>query len=516
MSDGIGFLSDQVDQVLILDLNGDEMDERRRILESLNSVLLLGSCIRGEIGGVRSLTLMMISTSPAINIRNRGRIRLPFLQFPVFNNYSSLHGRILTLLSQDENISGVTEAAAYADRINNNEKNAAVSSSSEEISEIEFELKEKWNSIFAILDSNLINDQDNNHFFRLSIITTDKESEIKTSFNRIMKDDRNSSIFEKINLIHLMNQMGSQITTYPHMDNIENIGEEAGKDHNQNDNLWDETFVENGTQLEKIFKEWLRKRSSLRSTEQVRIYFSTDSIFNRPSSVLLCDFFNRFINPLHLPLSLGLFFDKESGVTVSASSSYTKTLTVGGMNKKDYCAPIKNLEILHQVPADGLCQSLIFDHQGIILKPTDGTAYDWNLNLKNYGRFNVFVKKLLRDGRCLIAKNVENDNLFVLIPTMSSQNGVDNAYFLVKSLITQELLLPLPESPQLYDVEESLEAELEIEIDHTLENIEVIDYYDPLNAQTTILQTLEKSGLRKRPTKRKEPLLVETTKKTKY
>ena len=255
---------------------------------------------------------------------------------------------------------------------------------------------------------------------------------------------------------------------------------EFSSQFNSSEEIWEELFVANSLKFDEIFREWLIDPTD-RKSEHVRLCFPSQSVFQKNPIVILCDSYSRFINPLLLPTSLGLFYQQDPGTVQFNFPSSNKN--------KNHSIPVHNLEIINKIPFDGICQSYIFDTQGIVLKPT--SAYEFSVNSTSRNRLRIFVQRLLKDNHCALVKNTSTDNIFLLIPSMTE---TDDYSLLLKSVVTREILLPIAEIK--CDVE-SDESE-EIEMDANLDKIKVLSHYDPVSVKTSIFNHLEKSCLRKR------------------
>ncbi|XP_040573407.1 uncharacterized protein [Lepeophtheirus salmonis] len=312
--------------------------------------------------------------------------------------------------------------------------------------------RNKWFDIFSQLYTVMIETD----LYHLTIISEDDYSLMFFEFSKIWKSEQ----FTGITVLR-----------------TPGCGRNVGKKNNFECEIWDEVIIQRYEEIDNIFKAWLLDPSPVQD-EHVRIRLPS-SIFNKDGDlVILCDVYTRHINPLKFPAQI------SSSLILQAESTTFSMGSIPRVNK----IPIYNIKITCRIPIQGICQSLVYDISGATLKPTSSFKLDGIV--QNIERFKCLAKMARNKSEVFMAES-ESNGIFVLIP------GPEDETFLIKSLVTKDLLLPIPLIASSMDGSVDT-GEVEIEVEASFDKIKQIEYYDPYEKNTNLMESLECHLLKKK------------------
>ncbi|XP_060577357.1 meiosis 1 arrest protein-like [Ruditapes philippinarum] len=239
--------------------------------------------------------------------------------------------------------------------------------------------------------------------------------------------------------------------------------------------------------LQNIFSGWLVDSG----TDSEHMHLILPPMFD--SSVPLtvkCDLHERVLQPAQLP-----FYNH---FTVHCDSSAMKMVFPSTSKAMGISIPIYKLRVTSLVPLTAVCDSLVFG-MPMIAQPTSCWKIDWEDLEKNQQLFKAFCQILLIKEQAAIAylqpseivSKARNTNQhsfqplghFVLIP---SENGT----LLVKSLAVRELVLPYSAGNHVEEVEQ----EYKDIVAESMDQLEVLSTYNPLNCSSNLFESLRTMG----------------------
>ncbi|XP_042897025.1 meiosis 1 arrest protein isoform X2 [Parasteatoda tepidariorum] len=227
----------------------------------------------------------------------------------------------------------------------------------------------------------------------------------------------------------------------------------------------------NSYQLENVMKCWLHDCST--DSDHLRIVVDK---YN-----LRCDLKECFLNIDSFPV--------HGHFSIAVDSTYSNQVgRANPVSKQNFISkvPVLTLEAVAVVRREGLCESLLFGHP-FIATATQCWKLDWDELERCEQEFTAIVNYLYEKNMVLLTKKRINlsgttDKVipaghFVLFP---SKNAL-----LVKSVVTQELLLPLTLSDS-----NAIPEELTLEVKESMEKLEKRDVYNPVSVNSGLYRYL--------------------------